>query len=715
MKKELWGFLGIFLLVSIGFASAGWFDWITGHSVEGKCSYPGYYLDTDKQEYISSDTISLNIKKADGNTGCVGYVDVYIMTPWNDNIIFMKNVSIEMESRIELNISKLSSIFSSSGFYGILLSDSGAEMIGGVNTNAISFEFTKSEEYFNCIDSDGVDYYASGYVQIEGSRAYDDCKDSNTLIEQICGEEDVGFVDRNYDCSGENKVCCYGACMSQEQCNNFPKYIIGGSFGSIEYSNHNALGRGADADVVDTIVDLFKEYDFIDGESAKYDVPSLTNVRVLVAVSEFEKGDIPFSKIKQISELAGVNYVCEIRSNSEISENGAGICTLKSEGEISKVWISENKVILLLLDTNDQDISLGNRVYTDLENMLKSYLEKYPSTLVVNSEYPSEFICTDTDKGKYYFVQGTTSFNKLGTSSSLISYSDSCNFNERDTSYPVSNCSGDSCFLIEYSCSEDKNLLSAEYSCPNGCQDGACIKGEDDQENSESEAKLILVKSEVITDESRLKDLDFSEYGFVSLNESEYNFLPRNSDKDEVWVYVYKTTKYLKGDFEPILTKGIPSDFSFEDFGTPYFNYYQIYGETIPCDECSLTEFNFSFIYWSSNENSVILYLPDSSVLDNSEKYSEIKDLVEKYKDIYAPSEVPYLSEDEEQTPSACQLGYRKSGSYCNEDGIYVTQKNAESFCDNSFECESNLCIDGECVSSSLWQKIINFFKNIFG
>jgi len=60
-------------------------------------------------------------------------------------------------------------------------------------------------------------------------------------------------------------------------------------------------------------------------------------------------------------------------------------------------------------------------------------------------------------------------------------------------------------------------------------------------------------------------------------------------------------------------------------------------------------------------------------------------------------------------------LGYRKSGEYCSESKAFIPQLDAEASCDNNFECSSNVCISGECISESFIQKIINWFKRLFG
>lgn len=52
---------------------------------------------------------------------------------------------------------------------------------------------------------------------------------------------------------------------------------------------------------------------------------------------------------------------------------------------------------------------------------------------------------------------------------------------------------------------------------------------------------------------------------------------------------------------------------------------------------------------------------------------------------------------------------------YCDVDSQWKEQKQGDEICDNNFECQTNLCIDGKCVSSSLWQKILDWFRNLFG
>ncbi len=60
-------------------------------------------------------------------------------------------------------------------------------------------------------------------------------------------------------------------------------------------------------------------------------------------------------------------------------------------------------------------------------------------------------------------------------------------------------------------------------------------------------------------------------------------------------------------------------------------------------------------------------------------------------------------------------FGYRKEGKFCSDSGAFTGQLQEELACDNNFECSSNVCIDGKCMSSGLIQKFIKWFKGWFG
>ncbi len=64
---------------------------------------------------------------------------------------------------------------------------------------------------------------------------------------------------------------------------------------------------------------------------------------------------------------------------------------------------------------------------------------------------------------------------------------------------------------------------------------------------------------------------------------------------------------------------------------------------------------------------------------------------------------------------SCVSVGFRINNSYCDLSKSFLNQKVAGSNCENNFECSTNLCIDNQCVSSNLWQKLIRFLSRLFG
>jgi len=52
--------------------------------------------------------------------------------------------------------------------------------------------------------------------------------------------------------------------------------------------------------------------------------------------------------------------------------------------------------------------------------------------------------------------------------------------------------------------------------------------------------------------------------------------------------------------------------------------------------------------------------------------------------------------------------------SYCSIDDEFANQKGEDAACQNNYECTSNLCVDGKCVSPGLLTKILQWFKNLF-
>ena len=60
-------------------------------------------------------------------------------------------------------------------------------------------------------------------------------------------------------------------------------------------------------------------------------------------------------------------------------------------------------------------------------------------------------------------------------------------------------------------------------------------------------------------------------------------------------------------------------------------------------------------------------------------------------------------------------FGYRKADSYCSDSGSFEKQLAGNENCENNFECKTNVCVDGKCISQSTMQKIFSWFRKLFG
>ncbi len=59
--------------------------------------------------------------------------------------------------------------------------------------------------------------------------------------------------------------------------------------------------------------------------------------------------------------------------------------------------------------------------------------------------------------------------------------------------------------------------------------------------------------------------------------------------------------------------------------------------------------------------------------------------------------------------------GVRIKGRFCDLDNEIKEQKSKEESCSNNYECVSNVCVNSKCIEASFIQKIINWFKWLFG
>ena len=99
-------------------------------------------------------------------------------------------------------------------------------------------------------------------------------------------------------------------------------------------------------------------------------------------------------------------------------------------------------------------------------------------------------------------------------------------------------------------------------------------------------------------------------------------------------------------------------------------------------------------------------YCSNGTILKNNETQ------IEKYGELSVSAKCEFGCYSE---GNCYPLGFRKDDLYCSGDKQLVSQKASGTVCENNFECNTNLCIGSECINSNLWQKILDFFKKLFG
>lgn len=60
-------------------------------------------------------------------------------------------------------------------------------------------------------------------------------------------------------------------------------------------------------------------------------------------------------------------------------------------------------------------------------------------------------------------------------------------------------------------------------------------------------------------------------------------------------------------------------------------------------------------------------------------------------------------------------FGYRKNSQFCSDNGNFIDELNEDKSCENNFECSSNFCVSGKCISEGFLQKVLSWFRRLFG
>lgn len=353
-------------------------------------------------------------------------------------------------------------------------------------------------------------------------------------------------------------------------------------------------------------------------------------------------------------------------------------------------------------------------------------------------------ICKDSDGGKNYYEKGyiTTGYRHIDAEDTCISEK----------------------ILKEYYC-DNGEISSVNYTCSNGCKNGECIKVEEIEEevkcifkNSEGEQecysagagesrfsckgkKTCVVevkgqKGEKITWKSSCGGYAYTKIDGIN-DYAEFNCSSGEADEVEIknkgFSYAYwqcydgaeekqgSETSCKSFEVWRIYGEEFCEGHCYEDGSKCGVNTFSVskecylteeknesnecvenYGFCISAfEECPSQSVGASFSCGNRHQRCCVPLL----VEEEPEKVEEVKE-----------KEIKLVCKDSCPLDNKCYLfGYRKKGQYCSDNGVFETQLEEGKTCENNFECKSNVCVGGKCISGNLIQRIIEWFKRLFG
>ena len=237
-------------------------------------------------------------------------------------------------------------------------------------------------------------------------------------------------------------------------------------------------------------------------------------------------------------------------------------------------------------------------------------------------------------------------------------------------------CNGDK-ELIERVCDELGDY-SVEYVCPNGCVDRACVTGGGD---GSSDKSFTFDYSGGDRQFTVINGSERFDVRFISIrSEDYYNVTDVEVKENGNWVLKYSGVK--DGDSIRV--------------GSTVFLIHSVYFSSSPYVKqvVVIGRGGVTFVYSASGGSGSTGTTTGSS---NS----------------CATIGCSLLNSD--GSNKCIGFGTRTGGNYCALSGTMKAQGAAEAICENNYECGSNVCASGKCLDAGLFQKIIDFFRKLFG
>jgi hypothetical protein len=356
-------------------------------------------------------------------------------------------------------------------------------------------------------------------------------------------------------------------------------------------------------------------------------------------------------------------------------------------------------------------------------------------------------LCEESDDGVDPSNRGTVFPKYLSGHSGNTDYCQSYSTNE-----PLDSCSGEDCSLREFFCVEDSFSFSYKnMKCSKGCEGGVCV----DVDGGE-EGPLNLILKEVDFDPSPENFrggviLIEPVFDYSGLEEGTNFFMTAKFfDGDEEvegcgTAVTYENQRFinavcdvngLEANKEYLLkleldSENVLNESNEYDNGIAKSIYLGRIGDRLGEGECYDSDDGKSF--YEAGQTY------DEGELTASYDFCDGDFLMEYYcKQEQGRENYLFRDETRYSCPEGCNagaciktsfecrsgcvsedkcfpFGFRKGKEYCSGEADWEEQKSGEGVCDNNFECNSNVCVDGECVSAGLMRRMLNWFRRLFG
>lgn len=289
--------------------------------------------------------------------------------------------------------------------------------------------------------------------------------------------------------------------------------------------------------------------------------------------------------------------------------------------------------------------------------------------------------CIDSDGGKNYYGRG-----KVFVPHSDATYVDECAYEKQGYEAYDDN------LLFEAYCFADKYGYGYDYySCPNGCKDGACIPFYEKIEEVQTKTEKGDSSSECSNE--RCKEISRKCLGNDKIVIEQCTFYIKSNNKCEE--ITNTNSRILKGECDKEATNQVVTS----------------------CQGCQLDES-------TCVPFGIRLEKKDSAYYcDITKKMAEQKENKVSCQNSYeclsnnckSGSCTPICEGCLNDNKACVPVGTRTSAQFCYSDYSFKNQNSEDDDCNNNYECSSNLCVNNKCISPRLLQRIIEWFKNLFG